>query len=313
MIAVVGSLNLDLVVPAPHHPVPGETVLGGDLARHPGGKGANQAVAAARLGAPVAMVGRVGDDAEGGRLLAALGDAGVDTGRVARTAGVATGHALITVDPAGENTIVVSPGANSRLTADDCHSAADQLGAAAVTVLQREVPDEANEAAARLAGGTVLYNPAPAVTGATVPPGVDLLVPNRTELAALTGRPVPTTLDEVASAARRLTGPGAVLVTLGEDGVLLVEGGSHLHLPAYPVEPVDTTAAGDAFCGALAVALAEGAGLEAATRWASAAAAVSTTRAGAQPSLPHRAEVHEVYARTGNAVAAVGGKERGES
>ncbi|AEW98413.1 ribokinase (plasmid) [Streptantibioticus cattleyicolor NRRL 8057 = DSM 46488] len=202
MIAVVGSLNLDLVAPVPHHPVPGETVLGGDLARHPGGKGANQAVAAARLGAPVAMVGRVGADEAGTAMLTALRDAGVDATHVTRTDDVPTGHALITVDPHGENAIVVSPGANSRLSGADCRTAAGTLRTAAVTVLQQEVPDEANHAAARLAGGTVVYNPAPAVPGAVIPPGVDLLVPNRTELAALTGQPVPGSVDEVARAAR---------------------------------------------------------------------------------------------------------------
>lgn len=301
MIAVVGSLNQDLVVPAPHHPVPGETVLGGDLARHPGGKGANQAVAAARLGAAVTMVGRVGDDPAGGALRSALGEAGVDTRHVTVTGGAPTGHALITVDPGGENTIVVSPGANARLGAADCEGAAELLRSASVTVLQQEVPDEANHAAVRLAGGTVLYNPAPAVAGAVVPPGVDLLVPNRTELAALTGRPVPGTTEEVAAAARELTGAGAVAVTLGGDGVLLVEGRAHLHVPACRVPAVDTTAAGDAFCGALAVALAEGDGLERAVRWACAAAAVSTTRRGAQPSLARRPEVAQMLAAAASA------------
>ncbi|MCA1221255.1 ribokinase [Streptomyces sp. 8L] len=299
MIAVVGSLNLDLVAPVPRHPVPGETVLGGDIAQHPGGKGANQAVAAARLGARVAFVGRVGDD-EAGRVMAdAVEGQGVDTTYVRTTAGTPTGRAMIAVSPAGENSIIVSPGANSRLTAADCEAAADVLRGAAVTVLQQEVPDGANHAAARLAGGTVLYNPAPVTQGSTPPPHVDLLVPNRTELAALTGSDVPRTTDEVVAAARRLRGAGAVVVTLGGDGVLLLEGTAHLHLPAFRVRPKDTTAAGDCFCGALAVALSEGRSLEEAARWASAAAALSTTRAGAQSSLATRDEVEEFLSRQG--------------
>jgi ribokinase len=297
VIAVVGSLNLDLVTPVPRHPVPGETVLGGDIAEHSGGKGANQAVAAARLGGQVAMIGRVGEDDAADVMAAAVRAEGVDTAHLVRTPGVPTGRALIAVNPSGENSIIVSPGANSRLTAADCQGAADLLSRAKVTVLQQEVPDEANHAAAELAGGIVVHNPAPAVTGALPPRHVDVLVPNRTELAALTGTPEPRTIDEVAAAAGKLRGAGAVVVTLGGDGVLLLEGTSRLHIPAFTVEPVDTTAAGDCFCGALAVGLAEGRTLEQAARWACAAAALSTTRAGAQPSLPRRDEV-EAFLRS---------------
>ncbi|MGW7520494.1 ribokinase [Streptomyces sp. NPDC054796] len=296
MIAIVGSLNLDLVTAVGHHPVPGETVLGGDLTEHSGGKGANQAVAAARAGGEVSFVGRVGDDQAASKMLAAVGGQGVDTTHIARTEGVPTGRALIAVNPSGENTIIVSPGANARLTAADAEAARDVLARAAVTVLQQEVPEEANQAAARLSGGLVLHNPAPASAGTGLPAHVDVLLPNRTELAALAGVPVPTDLEEVAAAARRLKNTEAVLVTLGGDGALLVEGGTHLHIPAHTVRPVDTTAAGDAFCGALAVALAEGRALEDAARWASAAAALSTTRPGAQPSLATREEVERFLA-----------------
>lgn len=296
MIAVVGSLNLDLVAPVPKHPVPGETVLGGDIAQHPGGKGANQAVAAARLGGQVAFVGRVGEDDAAGIMLDAARSQGVDTTHIHRTPGTPTGRALIAVGPTGENSIIVSPGANSRLSAADCGAAADLLRNAEVTVLQQEVPDEANHEAARLSGGIVLYNPAPAVEGSQPPPHVDLLIPNRTELAALTGTSIPETLDDVAAAARKLTGAGAVLVTLGGDGVLLLEGSASLHIPAFAVRPIDTTAAGDSFCGALAVALAEGRSLEQSARWAAAAAALSTTRAGAQTSLAQREETEAFLA-----------------
>ncbi|MFD5661572.1 PfkB family carbohydrate kinase, partial [Streptomyces hirsutus] len=240
-----------------------------------------------------------GEDDAADVMLDAVRAEGVDATHITRTSGVPTGRALIAVDPAGENSIIVSPGANARLGATDCEAAADLLRKATVTVLQQEVPDEANHAAARLAGGIVLHNPAPAVAGAVPPSHVDVLVPNRTELAALTGTPVPETLDDVVASARKLTGAGAVIVTLGGDGVLLLEGTAHLHIPAFRVRPVDTTAAGDSFCGALAVALAEGRTLEQAARWACAAAAISTTRAGAQPSLARRDEVEAFLAGNG--------------
>ena len=293
-VAVVGSLNLDLVVRVPRLPGPGETVAGDDVFRNPGGKGANQAVAAARLGRRVAMVGRVGDDDAGRQLLASLADAAVDTAQVEALAGVPSGTALITVSADGENQIVISPGANARLTPDDVAAAGAALDAAAVTLLQLEVPLDAVAAAARAAGGRVVLTPAPA---RALPDGllgaVDVLVPNRVELAQLTGEPVPETVEEAVALAGRLPAR-AVVVTLGADGALVVEGDQASHVPAVPVRAVDTTAAGDAFCGGLADALATGASLEDAARRAARVAAAACRRPGAQASLPTSTELRDL-------------------
>jgi ribokinase len=289
-VAVVGSLNLDLVIRVAELPGPGETVSGGDLFRNPGGKGANQAVAAARLGRRVAMVGCVGDDQAGHELLASLEAAGVDGSGVRVVEGVPSGTARITVSEDGENQIVVSPGANARLTSDDVAAAA-AVRSAAVTLLQLEVPLETVAAAARAAGGRVVLNPAPVrALPAELLGRIDVLVPNRVELARLAGGPVPRTVEQAAELAGRLGGR-AVVVTLGADGALVVEDGRAGHVPAVPVRPVDTTAAGDAFCGGLADALAGGSGLQEAARRAVRVAAAACLRPGAQASLPTPAEL----------------------
>jgi ribokinase len=285
-VVVVGSLNLDLVVRVDRLPGPGETVSGGDVFRNPGGKGANQAVAAARLGRRVAMVGRVGDDEAGRELLASLEADGVDTAHVRAVDGVPSGAAFIAVSDDGENQIVVSPGANARLGPGDVAAAGAALRAAAVTLVQLEVPLEAVAAAVRAAGGRVVLNPAPVrALPAALLGEVDVLVPNRVELARLADAPVPATVEEAAALAGRLPAR-AVVVTLGADGALVVEDGDAGHVPAVPVRPVDTTAAGDAFCGGLADALAGGAALQDAARWAVRVAAAACTRPGAQASLP---------------------------
>ena len=283
MIAVVGSINLDLVVAVEHHPAPGETVLGADRRELPGGKGANQAVAVARLGAAVAMVGRVGADAQGRRLREGLASEGVDVEHVVVDDDAPSGMALIAVDGDGENTIVVSSGANAHVGAGDVEAARDVVASAAVTLLQHEVPVSAVDAAISMAGGTVVLNPAPV---RALTRRVDVLVPNRGELAALTER-----TGDPATLARTLDLAGAVVVTLGKDGVLVVEGEQSERIAAPQVQAVDTTGAGDAFCGALAQALAEGAELVEAARWAVRVAAVSVTRIGAQGGLPRRADV----------------------
>ncbi|MCY4422038.1 MAG: ribokinase [Acidimicrobiaceae bacterium] len=297
-VAVVGSANLDLVVEVATIPVPGETVLGGDLRRIPGGKGANQAVAAARLGRRVAMIGRVGDDDSGTILTAALTSAGVDTAEVLTTDGTPSGTALIAVGADGDNAIVVSPGANGRLGPGDVAAAAGVLEAAAVVLLQLEVPVEAVAAAVSTARGTVVLNPAPA-PAAPLPldvlDGVDVLAPNQTELAVLAGHSGLSAIGDVdpdtAVALARGLPVASVVVTLGAGGAMVVTGGKATHVPAPRVEPVDTTAAGDAFCGALADALADGADLVTAAEWAVRVGAAATLRHGAQPSLPTRDEV----------------------
>lgn len=297
-IAVVGSANLDLVVEVDQIPAVGETVMGGDLRRIPGGKGANQAVAAARLGRSVTMIGRLGAD-EGGEILRdALETDGVDTSHLLTTAGVPNGVALIAVGADGDNSIVVSPGANERVTASDVDAAATALEGATVTLLQLEIPLDAVTAAAQAAMGRVVLNPAPA-PAAPLPDEllrhVDVLVPNQTELATLVGHDGPVDADVAARLAPGLPSR-AVVVTLGAGGALVVEDGTATHVPAPTVTPVDTTAAGDSFCGALADALVRGESLTDAARWAVRVGAATTQRAGAQPSLPTPAEVDGLLA-----------------
>jgi len=297
----VGSANLDYAVKVPTIPVPGQTVLGGDLKLIPGGKGANQAVAAARLGRRTAIIGRVGDDQAGVTLRDSLESAGVDTRGLKTTPGVPSGAALIAIG-GGDNAIVVSPGANARLCAADIEDglSAGLLSRAAVVLLQLEVPLEAVTAAARRARGTVVLNPAPA-PAAPLPSElldrVDVLVPNQTELASLAAGVAGTSglaggvdADSAVELARSLPA-ASVVVTLGAGGALAVTSAEAIHVPAPSVKAVDTTAAGDAFCGALADALAGGADLVDATRWAVRVGAATTLRLGAQPSLPTPAEV----------------------
>jgi ribokinase len=284
---------MDLVVRAPRLPSPGDTVLGADLVRVPGGKGANQAVAAARLGAPTVFIGCVGDDAFGDELRAALVADGIDVQHLHRAADRPSGVALIVVDDRGENLIAVSPGANHALTVADAESALRDLRADDVVLAQLEVPLETVAVACRAAktvGAQVVLNAAPAHGGA-----VDLLrlvstlIVNRGEAEALGGP---------AEVLRR-HGPDAVVVTLGADGLELSAGHREWRMAAHQVEVVDTTGAGDAFCGAFATALLEGNSSDAAARFANAAAALATTRLGAQSSLPRRAEVDSVLGQGG--------------
>lgn len=287
-IVVVGSINMDLVVRAPRHPQPGETILGTDFQTFPGGKGANQAVAAARLGGQVKMIGRVGDDSFGHSLLATLQQAGVDTATVLRTEGVASGVALITVDETGQNNIVVVPGANGRLTPEDIYASQTVFEGAAAVLLQLEIPlDTAKEAIvqARSQGARVILNPSPAQPlSPDLFAQVDYLVPNEYELSLLTGmQPGSLAADMLKSLGIR-----CLVVTMGSDGVLVLEEESSYHIQSHHVTVVDTTAAGDAFAGAFAVALSEGLSTQEAAIYGNAAGALAVTQAGAQPSLPSR-------------------------
>lgn len=289
-IVVVGSCNVDFVVPVATLPAPGETVLGRDHLRAPGGKGANQAVAAARLGSPVSFVGCVGSDELAATIRAALADSGVDLTWLHEVEDTPSGIALITVADGGENTIAVSPGANAHLSPS--HLDADLLASSDVVLVQLEVPLDTVDAAVRTAGGTVLLNPAPArELPAALLAEVDVLIPNRSELGVLAGAPEPTTIDEAAALAKSLVGPSAVVVTLGADGALVVADDEVTHVPAVPVDAVDATGAGDAFCGALADALARGSSLVEAAEWAVRVAGISTTQRGAQAGMPRREDV----------------------
>ena len=286
-VTVVGSLNEDVLIAVDRLPGRGETVIGGSVELAPGGKGANQAAAAGRLGRGVHMVGRVGADAAADRQLAALADAGVNVGRVQRTPGVPTGTATIPVEQgSGENLILVVPGANGELRPADVD--VESVPRARVLLLQLEVPMETVRAAAAAARGTVVLNPAPAQPlPADLLAAVDVLVPNEHELAELAGvadgERAPAELAELA----RSVASGSVVVTLGARGALVVPAGGPVLLQAPPeVTPVDTTGAGDCFCGALAQALSRGEELAAAVRYAVTAAALSTTGPGARGALP---------------------------
>lgn len=295
-VVVVGSINADLVLRVPSIPTAGVTVPAREISRLPGGKGANQAVALARLGAEVAMIGAVGDDDDGRGLLATLLSEGVDTSSVARLPGVPTGLAVVVVDDRGENAIVVVSGANASLDATSVEGPeglAALRGADAV-LLQLEIPMDVVRAAARAGrevGATVVLNAAPAVAVPDAVLGdVDVLIVNASEAEVLGGADDPA----VAAASLRTRGPGMVVVTLGGEGSI-VHDGVVTYVAAHHVEVLDTTGAGDCFAAAFTVALASGEGAAAAARYATAAAAIAVTRHGAQ-AMPTAAEVEEFLA-----------------
>src|SRR5688572_17985731 len=304
-IVVIGSINMDLVCRTDQMPKPGETVMGSDLQTIPGGKGANQAVAAAKLGEDVHLVGRVGDDDFGQRLLNGLQQHKVNTERVIVTEGTASGCALILVDKKGENSIVVAPGANAKVSPEDIDAAAGLIAQAAVVIMQLEIPPRTAEHAVevcRRAGVKVMLDPAP------VPPKglskalyqVDYLIPNQNEAEELLerrelGRMKRTKRPDAKQLAERLLerGPETVVLKLGPKGAVVMDNEVE-HIKGYKVRVVDTTAAGDAFTAALAVGLAEGMELGRAVRFANAAGAKCCETFGAQPALPTRMEVEAV-------------------
>jgi ribokinase len=295
-VVVVGSTNMDVLARAPHHPAVGETVLGSDLRFAPGGKGANQAVAAARLGAPTALVGRVGADAFGDTLVHFLGAEGVDLSAVRRSPDAPTGTALIVVAGA-DNTIVVVPGANAAMTPADLDGV--RFDAGDVVVAQQEIPLDVVRAAferAKQSGAITLLNPAPALpAGIDLLALVDIVVLNELELAGLTAGPVPTSADEATGLAGQLQrhGPDAVVATLGADGAVALAGSQRIREMGRAVEPVDSTGAGDCFVGALAARLAAGDPMGRAMHIANVAASLSVQRFGAGTSMPTLAEVTE--------------------
>ncbi len=295
-VCVIGSANVDYTVALPRLPRPGETVSGGSLLVDMGGKGANQAVAARRLGADVAMVAAVGTDGAGEAVAEHLKRLGIDTGGLVRPDGAATGTALIFVDAEGRNQIGVAPGANHRLTVDMVAPHAGLIAAADVVVCQLEIPVPVVHwalAEARRHGVVTVLNPAPvrALDDALLALA-DYLTPNEGEAGALTGAEVADPESARRAAAALIArGAGTVVVTLGAQGALVATREQAGHYPAFPVTPVDTTAAGDAFTGALAVGLAAGGTLEQAIPLANAAAALTCTRRGAQDALPDRAAV----------------------
>jgi len=304
-ILVVGSLNMDLVAFAPRIPVAGETLTGHTFLSVPGGKGANQAYAAARLGARVAILGRVGADDLGRQLRENLASSGCDVNGVLVTKDCTTGIALIFVADSGQNSIVIVAGANGKLSPEDVAEAANRFDGAAYVLLQLESPLATVVAAARAArraGARVILDPAPAPSSALpaeLLANVDILTPNETEAAILAGvSPRRLNPQEAFDVAWRLraTGPPAVIVKLGEQGVALVTADGSQVLPAPKVNAVDTTAAGDVFNAALAVALSEGAEIASACQFANRAAALSVTRRGAQSAAPSRAEL-DAFAR----------------
>jgi ribokinase len=301
VLTIIGSANVDMIMQVPHLPAPGETVTGGTFQQVFGGKGANQAVAAARAAAGVScsFIACVGRDVFAGPMLAGFSADGLDTSPVIQDDFAPTGTALITIDAAAENCIAVAPGANYRLLPEHIEARRELIARSSMLVLQMEIPLATTRRIIEIAGecGTpVLLNYAPMVSRELeLDARVHYLVVNETEAQQLSGWAAGT-VAEAAGAAKqlRLRGHRAVIVTLGAQGAVVADEGGERHIPALPAVPVDTTAAGDTFCGALAVALVEGSPLDDAMRFASAAAAIAVSRLGAQPSIPWRAEIESL-------------------
>ena len=301
-IFVVGSSNTDMVIKADHLPEPGETILGGVFFMNPGGKGANQAVAAARLGGNVTFVCKTGNDIFGRQSVQLFNEEGIDTSYILSDPKHPSGVALITVDKSAENCIVVASGANAALVPQDIIKAVPRIETAAIILMQLEVPLETVHFVAATAYNKsvkVILNPAPACAlSDDLLKMINIITPNKTEATMLTGIKV-TGIDTAEQAARHLHDKGieTIIITLGAGGALVFHNNMAEHIPAVPVDAVDTTAAGDVFNGALAVALSEGKDVIAATRFACEASAISVTRFGAQSSAPYKREMESALAR----------------
>jgi ribokinase len=297
-ILVVGSSNTDMVIKANHLPSPGETILGGVFFMNAGGKGANQAVAAARLGGDVTFICKTGNDIFGQQALQLFKDEGINTSYMLSDPENPSGVALITVDKNAENCIVVASGANATLSAADLQNAKKIIEQAAIVLLQLEIPLTTVEYVAATASANenmVILNPAPACQlPESLFPHISVITPNQNEAELLSGIKVTdVTSAKLAAAAIRDKGVKNVIVTLGQDGAVVLSEGEYTHVPAHKVEAVDTTAAGDVFNGALAVALSENKNLVQATVFACKASAISVTRLGAQSSAPYRLEISD--------------------
>lgn len=297
-IVVIGSSNTDMVIRSKRMPRPGETVLGGDFMMNQGGKGANQAVAAAKLGGRTVFVGKVGNDIFGKQTIEMLKKLDIDVSCLGVSEKDPSGVALINVDYSGENSIAVASGANADLMPADIDKAEEAIKSAALVIMQLESPIETVTYAAKLAkkhGVTVILNPAPAPAEplpAELMANVDILIPNETEAEIISGIDITDTESELR-AIRKIHSMGVriVIFTLGSEGALVCENGECDKIPSVKVKAVDTTAAGDTFCGALSVALSEGADIKEAVRFACKAAAITVTRPGAQQSIPTRDEL----------------------
>lgn len=295
-IMVLGSTNMDMVVKTDHMPAPGETVLGGTFLMNPGGKGANQAVAVARMGGSIGFITKVGSDIFGRQSTQLFIDEGIDTTHVLLDDRLPSGVALITVDNAGENSIVVASGANGSLMPEDLEAALDAIADAEVLMMQLEIPLETVAFAAKYAakrGVRVILDPAPATPLPTdILQHIDIITPNQTEASLLCGFPV-VDPESAAGAGQALCAQGvkSAVITLGSLGAIIVANGDNFRVEAQRVEALDSTAAGDVFNGALAVALSEGQNLREAVDIACRAAAISVTRMGAQSAIPFRKEL----------------------
>ena len=294
-ILVIGSSNTDMTAKTAELPRPGETVLGGVFTMGAGGKGANQAVAAQRLGGKVKFICKVGRDMFGDNAIAQYEKEGMDTSGILRS-DLPSGVALIYVDSHAENCIVVASGANGDLTEEDIEKSRPDLESCDILLLQLESPIPSVLKAAKIAhqaGKTVVLNPAPACPlPEELFQSIDLFIPNETELSTFSGMPV-TSQEEAEAAARAMQakGVGKLIVTMGSKGALICEGGPSVFVPAHKVKAVDTTAAGDTFCGALCVAISEGKSLKEAAQFACAASALTVQKMGAQNSIPYRKDL----------------------